>query len=241
MKKKCLAAIMAVCLITFTGCKSSDYKKASELYSSGKYEAAKNLYSSLGGYKDSAVIAAKIDDLMKRYDKAKQLYEEKNYQEAKELFIELGDFNDSKELTDECDIKIYYSAVQKILFKSAYYTSYDLEVGLDIAKAIIFRNEPEFGGDAKEIIDKDLKEVYDYYNNQYQEDFDAISDPPEKCADLHDKVVDAVEKAKDVSDYVLTYPTTTNGEEYYTSLQEKCKIYTDASDIITTEYPDLMS
>ena len=40
-----------------TGCDSSDYKKATELYESGNYDEAYEAFTELGDYKDSANMA----------------------------------------------------------------------------------------------------------------------------------------------------------------------------------------
>ena len=49
-----LVAAALVAVISATGCDSSDYKKATELYNSGQYSDANAIFSELGDYKDSA-------------------------------------------------------------------------------------------------------------------------------------------------------------------------------------------
>ncbi len=49
-----LVAATLVAVISATGCDSSDYKKATELYNSGQYSDANAIFSELGDYKDSA-------------------------------------------------------------------------------------------------------------------------------------------------------------------------------------------
>lgn len=72
MNKKIIAAIFACvqCLI-MTGCKSSDYKQAVELYDNGEYSESKKIFSQMNDYKESAIYLDHIsalevyDDVMK--------------------------------------------------------------------------------------------------------------------------------------------------------------------------------
>ena len=53
-KTRFVAIITAVLMCSLlSGCKSSDYKKAQELYSSGNYEEAQTVFFKLGDYEDS--------------------------------------------------------------------------------------------------------------------------------------------------------------------------------------------
>lgn len=60
MKSKFLYTLVCLLLASFllTGCNSSDYKKATQLYSEGNYEDALALFTKLGDYEDSAQMAA---------------------------------------------------------------------------------------------------------------------------------------------------------------------------------------
>ena len=60
MKSKFLYTLVCLLLTSFllTGCNSSDYKKATQLYSEGNYEEALALFTKLGDYEDSAQMAA---------------------------------------------------------------------------------------------------------------------------------------------------------------------------------------
>ena len=53
--EKNLAVVLAIfmCML-LSGCKSSDYKNAMDLYEKGDYVAAKDMFAALGDYKDSA-------------------------------------------------------------------------------------------------------------------------------------------------------------------------------------------
>ena len=61
-KTRFVAIITAVLMCSLlSGCKSSDYKKAQELYSSGNYEEAQTVFFKLGDYEDSAQMVEKCE------------------------------------------------------------------------------------------------------------------------------------------------------------------------------------
>lgn len=53
MKRFIVSLLAALSLITLTGCKSSDYEKATQLMLETKYEEAATVYATLGDYKDA--------------------------------------------------------------------------------------------------------------------------------------------------------------------------------------------
>lgn len=54
MKKIITFLLVLVICLSLCGCKSSDYRKATTMFESGKYQKAKELFGNLGEYKDSA-------------------------------------------------------------------------------------------------------------------------------------------------------------------------------------------
>lgn len=94
----------AINLITFgfvicfllTGCKSSDYKVAMQLYANKEYSEAASSFEVLGDYKDSAEMVKNS-----KYAEAVLLKESGDYDGAINLFSELGDYNDSVEMLAE--------------------------------------------------------------------------------------------------------------------------------------------
>ncbi len=97
MKRKIFLIAMACAVLTLSGCKSSDYKKASELMNSGSYEEAIPIFEELGDYKDSA-------DMINvcKYGQAAALYDGKQFDNAKIIFEELGDYQDSADRVTAC-------------------------------------------------------------------------------------------------------------------------------------------
>ena len=61
-KTRFVAIITAALMCSLlSGCKSSDYKKAQELYSSGNYEEAQTVFFKLGDYEDSTQMVEKCE------------------------------------------------------------------------------------------------------------------------------------------------------------------------------------
>lgn len=61
----CMVCCLFTSVFLLTGCNSSDYKKATQLYSEGNYEEALELFTKLGDYEDSEQLAAACQkDLM---------------------------------------------------------------------------------------------------------------------------------------------------------------------------------
>ena len=76
--KKSILLVMIVFLVTvLCGCKSSDYKKATQLMQAGDYEKAANLYRTLEDYKDAEerTIMLEVKAIMVKYQK---YYDEMN-------------------------------------------------------------------------------------------------------------------------------------------------------------------
>lgn len=75
------------------------------------YESAANIFSSLGGYKDSvtkeitcrAIVDSYYEEKNREtYDSAKEFLEEKKYLKARGAFLALGEFDNSSEMASQC-------------------------------------------------------------------------------------------------------------------------------------------
>ena len=100
--KKTLIKILAIVLVMtmvvpLAGCKSSDYKKAMEVYEAGAYAQAAEQFRALGDYKDSAAMATDSDYMM-----AISMFDCEEYEAAVLVFDELGDYKDSADYAVEC-------------------------------------------------------------------------------------------------------------------------------------------
>lgn len=75
MRKTILLAMAAFLAIALCGCKSSDYKKATQLMQNGEYQKAAETYSTLEDYKDAEerAIMLEVKSLMDRY---REFYDE---------------------------------------------------------------------------------------------------------------------------------------------------------------------
>ncbi len=133
---------MACAVLTLSGCKSSDYRKATELMDNGSYDYAIAIFEELGDYKDSADKIAEC-----KYGSAVSLYDSGDFKGAYEKFKLLGDYGNSKEYVKKAMWEIIYekypytdditkSAVPKVVdgdYKYAISIAADQEKdGLDI-------------------------------------------------------------------------------------------------------------
>lgn len=118
--------VLLAMLLSLTGCKSSDYKKAHELAESGDYEGAAAAYQELGDYKDSEeralalehkVIEQQLESLISQYQ---SFYNDfgplsmSNYEaEMGRLEKIIDEFNQFKKETDVSA----YSDLEAYIFK----------------------------------------------------------------------------------------------------------------------------
>lgn len=77
MKKSMLLVLIVFLVTVLCGCKSSDYKKATQLMQAGDYEKAANLYRTLEDYKDAEerTTMLEVKAIMVKYQK---YYDEMN-------------------------------------------------------------------------------------------------------------------------------------------------------------------
>ena len=120
--KKLIALLLSLAMLgMLTGCNSTDYKKAVSAYENGDYQAAVEIFTQLGDYKDSAEMALQCN-----YHIAVLDFEDQNYEEAIEELEALGDYEDCPELLARCRFdygeQLYengnYSAARKQFLKA---------------------------------------------------------------------------------------------------------------------------
>ncbi len=105
-KKIWLLSVALLILAMLTGCDSSKYKEATELFNAGNYAEARAMFVELGDYEDSEVKVKECD-----YQMAEELLANKKFEEARELYLSLSDFQDCEEKAKEC---LYQLAMSKI-------------------------------------------------------------------------------------------------------------------------------
>lgn len=88
----------AVLLTSFVFIPAGLYSNAGSLFADGRYDEAYEIYSGLGGFRDSADKAAECI-----YMKADAAFQKGSYDEAKELFKLAGSFSDSETMVKKCD------------------------------------------------------------------------------------------------------------------------------------------
>lgn len=103
MKKITLMCIVVCIAVMLSGCKSSDYKKASGLMDSGSYEEAIAIFEELGDYKDSADL---ITDC--QYGSAVAIYDSGDFKTSIEKFKALDDYKYSEEYVKNAMWEILY-------------------------------------------------------------------------------------------------------------------------------------
>lgn len=105
-EKNTFALIMAalLMLVLLTGCDSSDYKKAQQLYDAGSYSEAASIFEALGDYEDSAAKATES-----KYQHAEKLYTDGNYAEAIAVYEAIADYEDSAEKIASANKEIMYA------------------------------------------------------------------------------------------------------------------------------------
>jgi len=95
--KKILCLLAAVALLLLAGCKSGDYKKATELYEGGNYEEAVSIFQELGDYENSVDMVTAC-----KYQMALAAINDGDYDAALSMLEELGDYEDSVSLAADC-------------------------------------------------------------------------------------------------------------------------------------------
>ena len=135
MKKIALLLLAALMLFSLCSCESADYRAATLLLKSGKYEAAEQKFLSLGEFEDAPEKVLRC-----RYEQAKELLKTGRYDEAQVSFEALGSYRDSAEQVQECSYllakkyladKNFDQAKELLLTLSDYKDAKALKKGLD--------------------------------------------------------------------------------------------------------------
>lgn len=104
---KYITASVLVCtlLISLTGCKSTDYREAVQLYNGRSYDAAAEIFYTLGDYKDSAALHTDS-----QYWAAVDLAEAGDYSRALPRFLKLTDYKNAADWAAECKYQLAIAA-----------------------------------------------------------------------------------------------------------------------------------
>lgn len=113
-RKGAILAFLMATMLVLTGCDSSDYKKAMNLYDQGDYAQAVAIFESLGDYSDSQEMVAEC-----KYQEAVTAYNDGRYSEAKDVFLNIEDYSDSMDLLADCYINLSYEAIHEHDYSSA--------------------------------------------------------------------------------------------------------------------------
>lgn len=100
MKKILVLLLVLVLAIALCACNSADYKKAVKAYAKEDYDTAREIFSELGNYEDSATMVKACD-----YEIACQLLDSGKQEEALALFEVLGNYKDSATKISACNYK----------------------------------------------------------------------------------------------------------------------------------------
>ena len=113
---RALVSVLLVCTLAFsmTGCEKLDYRRAIELYNAGKFEAAGELFDSLGEYEDCPALYTDC-----QYWVAATLAEQGNFEEALPRFAELGNYENSAQWVIECKYQMAVTAFSEGEFHQA--------------------------------------------------------------------------------------------------------------------------
>lgn len=135
----CAAALTAIMLLS--GCNSSDYKTASDYLEEGKYAQAREIFVSLGDYKDSAEKVRACD-----YGIADALLAQGSYEEAIAAFGALNGYSDSTEkafaaLVCKERVALFDAAAEDIITFGAYEQDNDLENGAEPIQWIVLERD----------------------------------------------------------------------------------------------------
>lgn len=106
-----VAVVIVICYFTFIRTEQR-YQSAVELFESGQYQEALEIFNSLGSYKDSLERITVYNDSIRQeeyqeeYQEAVSLYNEGKYDEALLLFEEFPDYLESSGYIVECQVQI---------------------------------------------------------------------------------------------------------------------------------------
>ena len=101
------------------------YKQAEESFAAGEYVSARDIYRSLGDYKNSRDKFEEADNII-MYARAQEYFDNGEYEKAENIYERLGDYKDSKEKLAEASNMIIYDLAQQCYDDEAYYLAYEL-------------------------------------------------------------------------------------------------------------------
>lgn len=109
MKRRILCYVLFVgMMLSVTGCKSQDYQKAVDLFESGQYGQAGEVFANLEDYEDSVAMVRECN-----YRIAIETLEDMDYETAHSLFLELADYSDSSEMIKKCCYHLALEAMEE--------------------------------------------------------------------------------------------------------------------------------
>ena len=109
MKRRILCYVLFVgMMLSVTGCKSQDYQKAVDLFESGQYGQAGEVFANLEDYEDSVAMVRECN-----YRIAIETLEAMDYETAHSLFVELADYSDSSEMIKKCCYHLALEAMEE--------------------------------------------------------------------------------------------------------------------------------
>lgn len=93
IKRITVIALILALALTLVACKSTDYKKATQLYDQGKWDEAITMFVELDDYEDSATMAQLCN-----YEKSVELYHDQKYEEAVNILCQMPSHEESVKL-----------------------------------------------------------------------------------------------------------------------------------------------
>lgn len=159
--KKIMAMLLALSLcLALVACDSSDYKKAEELYATGDYSAALEIYTALGEYEDSQ---SKVK--LCKFNIANTHFENKEYKAALEIYTELGEYEDAKDKAAYCEREVGMTENADYSFLA------------DIEKSVLGRMNAPDGTAHSQLVNTELAYLEKYEDKTfYNEDLKEIAD-----------------------------------------------------------------
>ena len=96
-----LLLVLSLALVCLTGCQALDYRRAVDMYNRGSFDAAAELFATLGDYEDSPELTTRS-----HYWAAVTRMEQGKFDEALPRFLKLGDYEDSAQRVTECKYRL---------------------------------------------------------------------------------------------------------------------------------------